>query len=41
MAQQGTFAATAATHYDKNISMIDSKTQIPLDNKITVSHGQV
>ena len=41
MAQEGRFPAAAATHYDKNVIAVDRKIEIPLDDKVSVCHGQV
>src|SRR5210317_91611 len=41
MAHQGAFTASAAAHNDKNIAAVDCKSEIPLDNKASVSHGEV
>jgi hypothetical protein len=41
MAHQGTFTATTAAHDNKNITAVYGKREVPLDNKASVSHGEV
>jgi hypothetical protein len=41
MAHQGTLAATAAAHNNKDITVVDRKRQIPLYHEASIGHGQV
>jgi hypothetical protein len=41
MTQQGTLTAAASAHDDENITTLDHKTEIPLDDEVTIGHGQI
>jgi hypothetical protein len=41
VAQQGAFAAAAATHDNEHIAAAYGEAEIALDDEITVGHGQV
>jgi hypothetical protein len=41
MAQQGAFAAAAAAHDNKNVTMVDGKIKVTHQNETAVSHCQI